>query len=321
MLKQAVALAIALTAFCGAGRADTYPTRPVTLVVPFPAGGATDALARTLAQRMTQGLGRTVLVDNRAGAGGLLGSAVVANAAPDGYTVLVATTSTHVILPLTQARPGYDPLKSFTPIGMVATAPNVLIASPKLAANSVAELISLAKAKPASLNFASSGQGSVTHLIAEKFKLEAGIDVVHIPYKGGVQSVPDLTEGSVAYLFDSIVWSLPLIRAGKLKGLAVTSRTRSTLAPDIPTVAESGLPGFEGITWFALAAPAGTPEPAVARLRTELDAALRDPAIAAKFAGFGAEPAPGSPDDLIRVIREDTVRWETVIRKAGIQKQ
>lgn len=321
MLRFTFALAATLIALSGMARADTYPERPVTLVVPFPAGGATDALARTLAQRMSQGLGKQIIVDNRAGAAGAIGTAVVANATPDGYTLLVATTSTHVILPLTQSRLGYDPLKNFAPIGMVATAPNVLIASPKLAANTVAELIQLAKNNPGSLNFASSGRGTITHLIGEKFKMEADIDVVHVPYKGGVQSIAELTEGSVSYLFDSIVWSLPQIRGGKLKGLAVTSRTRSALAPDIPTVAESGLPGFEGITWFALMVPAGTPGPVIARLRTELDAALRDKTIVDRFAGFGAEPAPGTPDALLNTIRDDTTKWDSVIRKAGMQLQ
>jgi tripartite-type tricarboxylate transporter receptor subunit TctC len=233
----AVLAAVIGAAFGSSGAsAQQWPTRPVTLIVPFAAGGATDAIARALAQRMSEGLGQQVVVENRAGAAGALGAQAAAKAAPDGHTILMATTSTHVILPLTQTNLGYDAQKDFAPIGMVATAPNILIASPKLSANSIPELIAYAKANPGKVNFASSGQGTITHLIGELFNIQAGIQAVHVPYKTGVQSFAELNDGQVHFLFDSIVWSLPQIRAGKLKGLGITSAQRSSLAPDLPSL-------------------------------------------------------------------------------------
>lgn len=297
--------------------AQSWPSRPITMIVPFAAGGATDAIARALAQRLSQGLGQQVVVENRAGAAGGIGALAVAKATSDGHTILMATTSTHVILPLTQPALGYDPMKDFAAIGMVATAPNVLIASPKLPSNSVAELIAYAKANPGKVNFASSGQGTITHLIGELFTIQAGIDAVHIPYKTGVQSFAELNEGQVHFLFDSIVWSLPQIREGKLKGLGITSAQRSKLAPDLPTIAESGLPNFEGVTWFALVAPARTPDTAINRLQTELRSALADPDLAKRLAVLGAEPVTESNGNFTETVLQDTRKWGEVIKKAG----
>ena len=248
-------------------QAQTWPSRTITLVVPFAAGGGTDAIGRVIAEKLAARLGQPVVVENKAGAASAIGTAYVGKASPDGYTLLMTTNSAMVILPLTQP-PGslnYD-RNDFSMIGLTGILPNLLIVSPKVPVNSVSELIAYAKARPGQLSFASSGNGTITHLIGELFKARTGIDVVHVPYRTGVQSAPDVMEGRVQYIFDNIIWSLPMIRAGQLKGLAITTSQRSTLAPDIPTVAESGVPGFEGITWLGLAAPAKTPEPVIARL-------------------------------------------------------
>jgi tripartite-type tricarboxylate transporter receptor subunit TctC len=298
----------------------TFPDRPLRLVVPFPAGGATDALARVIAQAMTPALGQSVAVENRAGAAGAIGAEAVARAAPDGHSFLMSTSSTHAVLPAVQPRMPYDAEKDFASIGLVATATNILIASPKLPANNVAELIALAKSRPGTLNFASSGTGTVTHLIGEMFRMRAGIRVEHVPFRGGVQSVPGLVDGSIQYLFDSVVWSLPLIREGRIKGLAVTASRRSALAPDMPTVAESGLPGFEGDTWFGLSAPAGTPPAALAKLSGALQSALRAPGTAEALARFGAEPAAdASPGAFDALIAADKAKWGAVVREAGVK--
>jgi tripartite-type tricarboxylate transporter receptor subunit TctC len=298
----------------------TFPDRPLRLVVPFPAGGATDALARVIAQAMTPALGQPVAVENRAGAAGAIGAEAVARAAPDGHSFLMSTSSTHAVLPAVQPRMPYDAEKDFASIGLVATATNILIASPKLPANNVAELIVLAKSRPGTLNFASSGTGTVTHLIGEMFQMRAGIQVEHVPFRGGVQAVPGLVDGSIQFLFDSVVWSLPLIREGRIRGLAVTASRRSALAPDMPTVAESGLPGFEGDTWFGLSAPAGTPPAALAKLSGALQAALRAPGTAEALARFGAEPAAdASPGAFDALIAADKAKWGAVVREAGVK--
>jgi tripartite-type tricarboxylate transporter receptor subunit TctC len=299
--------------------AQTWPARQVRIVLPFGAGGSTDAIARTLGQKFSEAFGQPVVIDNRPGAAGAIATDHVAKSAPDGYTLLMATTSTHSVLPVLKPQLPYDPARDFALIGMVARAPNVLIVSPTVPAANVRELIALAKAKPGSHTFASSGTGTITHLIGELFNASAGIKAVHAPYKTGVQAVPDVVSGQVAWLFDSIVWSLPQIRAGKLKGLAVTSRERSPLAPDLPTVAEAGLPGFEGVTWFGLVAPAAVPKEVAGKLNAELNRLLQTPDMRDKLAAQGAEAAPGSPEDFARVVREDAARWGKVIRDAGVK--
>jgi tripartite-type tricarboxylate transporter receptor subunit TctC len=291
------------------------------MIVPFAAGGATDAIGRALAQRLSEGLGQQVIVENRAGAAGGIGALATAKAVPDGHTILMATTSTHVILPLTQTNLGYDAQKDFTAVGMVATAPNILIASPKLSANTVSELIAYAKSNSGKVNYASSGTGTITHLIGELFTIQAGIDAVHVPYKTGVQSFAELNEGQVHFLFDSIVWSLPQIRAGKLKGLGITSAQRSSLAPDIPTIAEAGLPNFEGVTWFALVAPARAPDTAIKRLQAELKSALADPELVKRLAILGAEPASASGKSFNETLLDDVRKWGDVINKAGVKSR
>lgn len=299
--------------------AQTWPTRQIRIVLPFAAGGSTDVIARTVGQRLSETLGQPVLIDNRPGAAGAIATDHVAKAAPDGYTWLMATTSTHSILPVLNPKLPYDPKQDFALVSLVARAPNILIASPTLPVSNVAELIALARAKPGALTFASSGTGTITHLIGELFQSSGAIQAAHAPHKTGVQAVPDVVSGQIAFLFDSIVWSLPQIRAGKLKGLAITSRTRSPLAPDLPTVAESGLPGFEGVTWFGLVAPAATPQNVVTRLNGELNRILQATEMKEKLAAQGAEAAAGTPEEFARLVRDDAAKWGRVIREAGVK--
>lgn len=303
--------------------AQSWPTRSITLVVPFAAGGGTDAIARVLAEKMSARLGQPVVVENKAGAASAIGTAYVAKAQPDGHTILMTTNSAMVILPLTQPAGSLqytpDDLKM---IGLTGILPNILIVSPKVPAKNVAELIAYAKEKPGQMSFGSSGNGTITHLIGELFKARTGIDTLHVPYRTGVQAAPDVMEGRIQYIFDNIIWSLPMIRAGQLKGLAITTAQRSSLAPDIPTVAESGVPGFVGITWLGLAAPAKTPDDVVARLDKELRAVLAEPDTIAKLAATGAEPpsAPG-PEGMKTLLAEDIARWKGILSEGKIKLQ
>jgi tripartite-type tricarboxylate transporter receptor subunit TctC len=320
---RAAILAIAAALATVPATAQTWPTRTVTLVVPFAAGGGTDAIGRVIAERLSARLGQPVVVENKAGAASAIGTAYVAKAAPDGYMLLMTTNSAMVILPLTQPAGSLNYERGdLAMIGLTGILPNLLIVSPKVPANSVNELIAYAKERPGQLSFASSGNGTITHLIGELFKARAGIDVVHVPYRTGVQSAPDVMEGRVQYIFDNIIWSLPMIRQGKLKGLAITTSQRSTLAPDIPTVAESGLPGFEGITWLGLAAPAKTPSPIIQRLDAELRAVLAEPDVVKKLAATGAEPpaAPG-PDGMTAMLEADVTRWKGILGDVKIKLQ
>jgi tripartite-type tricarboxylate transporter receptor subunit TctC len=302
--------------------AQAWPTRTITLVVPFAAGGGTDAIARVVAEKLSARIGQPVVVENKAGAASAIGTAYVAKAAPDGYTLLMTTNSALVILPLIQPAGSlnYD-RTDFNLIGLTGILPNLLIVSPKVPANTTAELIAYAKERPGQLSFASSGNGTITHLIGELFNARAGINAVHVPYRTGVQSAPDVMEGRIQYIFDNIIWSLPQVRAGKIKGLAITTSRRSPLAPDIPTVAET-VPGFEGITWLGLAAPAKTPDAVVARLDNELRAVLAEPDVIAKLAATGAEPptAPG-PEGMRTLLAQDIERWTGILREGKIKLQ
>lgn len=318
-VQAALAAAVALATVPASVLAQSYPNRPIRIVVPFAAGGSTDAMARIVGQKMSEGLGQPVVIENRPGAAGGLGSEQVAKAPADGYTLLMATTSTHAILPVANPKLGYDAVKDFAPVGLVARAPNVLVVGPSLGVNSVDELLKLARSKPGQLTFASSGTGSITHLVGELFAASGGIKAMHVPYKTGVQALPDVASGQVAFQFDSITWTVPQARAGKLRALAVTGPVRSPLAPELPTVAESGLPGFEGITWFGFVAPAATPSEALARLGTELARALAHPDVREKLAAQGAEAASGQPQELSRLMREDGAKWSKVIRDAGVK--
>jgi tripartite-type tricarboxylate transporter receptor subunit TctC len=305
--------------FLGTAHAQ-YPSRALKLIVPFPPAGATDVVGRILAQKLGERLGQPVVVDNKPGAGGTIGSDLAAKSPPDGYTLLIATTSTHSIGPTLQKLP-YDPIKDFTPISHVANVPNVLIVSPSLPVNNVQELVSLAKSRPGQLNFASSGMGTIVHLNAELFRLISGTDIVHVPYKGTALAIPDLANGSISMLFDSLASVMPHIRSGKAKPLAVNASRRQALLPDIPTLAEAGMPQFDRYTWFGVFAPAGTPREIVSRLQSELVAALKAADLLERFAGVGAEPVGSSPEQFVERIRSDAARWAEVIRAANVKVQ
>jgi tripartite-type tricarboxylate transporter receptor subunit TctC len=299
-----------------------YPNKPIRMVVPFPAGGATDLLARSVAQRVGQGLGQTVVVENKAGAGGTLGSAEVAKAAPDGYTILIATSSTHAIAPHLNPNLPYKVDTDFTPIAHVAYAPNVVLVPLSLPVANMQELIAYAKARPGQLNYASSGNGTIVHLTSESFKSQAGVYITHIPYRGTALSIPDLVSGKVHLLFDSVVSGMPHVKDGKLKALAVTSRSRSTLAPELPTVAESGLPGFESTTWFGIYGPKGLPAEVTSRLNAEFNAAMKSTEVQERLARLGAEPAPpNTPAQFAALVQADSARWAQLIRERKISAE
>ena len=297
-----------------------YPQRAIKMIVPFPPAGATDIVGRIVAQKLTERLGQSVVVENRPGAGGSIGSDMVAKAAPDGYTILMATSSTHSIGPSLQKLP-YDPIKDFAAITHVADIPNVLVVSPKLPVSNVKELVAYAKANPGKLNYASSGVGTIIHLNAELFKMLTGTDIVHVPYKGSALSIPDMAAGNVGMLFDSLASVMPHIKAGNVKPLAVNAQSRSKLLPDVPTLAEAGLPAFDRYTWFGMFAPAGTPPDIVRKLQTETVAALKSPDLRERFDAVGAEPVGSTSEQFVERIRSDGVRWAEVIRKADVKVQ
>jgi tripartite-type tricarboxylate transporter receptor subunit TctC len=315
------ALACALFAAAAPALGETWPARPIRLVVPFPASGATDILSRALAQKLGDALGQPIVVDNRPGAGGAIGSELVAKAAPDGYTVLMATTSTHSVGPALNPRLPYDVERDFAPVVHVADSTNILVVSPQLPAGNVRELIALAKAKPGALNYASSGIGTIVHLTAELFASMAGVTLTHVPYKGTALALPDLMSGQVALLFDSIVSAMPHVKGGKLKALAVTGAHRSPLAPDLPTVAESGVPGFASDTYFGLFVPAATPKDVVARLNAAVNTVLAAPDFRERLAALGADPVGGTPEAFAATVRTESAKWAQVVRSAGIKAE
>jgi tripartite-type tricarboxylate transporter receptor subunit TctC len=297
-----------------------YPSHAVKLIVPFPPAGATDIVGRIVAQKLGERLGQSVVVENRPGAGGSLGSDLAAKSAPDGYTILIATSSTHSIGPVLQKLP-YDPIRDFAPITHVANVPNVLVVSPKLPAKNLKELIALAKAQPGKLNYASSGIGTIVHLNGELFKMLAGVDIVHVPYKGTQLSIPDLASGNVAMLVDSLASALPNIKNGNVRPLALNAPKRSALLPEVPTFAEAGMPEFDLYTWFGMFAPAGTPREIVARLQRDVVAGLKAPDLLERFEAVGAEPVGSTPEQFVERIRSDAARWGEVIKTANVKAQ
>jgi tripartite-type tricarboxylate transporter receptor subunit TctC len=295
------------------------PTKSVRLVVPFPAGGATDLLARSIAQRLAQQTGQNIVVDNRAGAGGTIGSAEAAKAAPDGATLLMATSSTHAIGPHLNPNLPYKVDTDFTPIAHVANATNLVLVPLALPVNSVQELIAYAKARPGQLNYASSGNGTIVQLTAEAFKAQAGLFITHIPYRGTALAIPDLVSNKVQLLFDSVVSGMPHVKDGKLKALAVTGLKRSALAPEIPTVAESGLPGFESMTWFGVYGPKGMPADMVKTWNAEFMKAMQSADVQERLAKLGAEPVTsGSAEQFAAMVKADSARWATLIQARKI---
>jgi len=309
----------ALAAPFHAAWAQNYPSRPIRLVVPFPAGGATDLFARELTQAMGEKMGATFVVDNKPGAGGAIGSTAVANAQADGYTLLLATTSTHAIGPLITKTP-YDVVRDFSPIAHVGDAPSIMLVPVDSPAKTVREWIDLARKNPGKLNYASSGIGTIVQLTAELFNAQAGVSVTHIPYKGTALSIPDLISGKVDVLFDSLPTGMPHVRDGKLRALGVTSLKRSPLAPELPAIAET-VPGFESNTWFGLYGPKDLPAALVARLNLAANEALADAQLRARFAKLGIEPSSSSPQDLAALQAQDTAKWRKIITGQHISLQ
>jgi tripartite-type tricarboxylate transporter receptor subunit TctC len=303
------------------GAAQSYPSKPIRLIVPFPPGGPNDILGRVVAQKLTEQLGYQVVIDNRGGAGGIIGAELGARAAPDGYTLLLGGTASMSINPGLHKTLPYDPIKDFSAVSLVGTAPSMLIAHPTVPIRTVKDLIKLAKAKPGQLNFASAGIGTPPHLAGELFKSMAGVDMVHVPYKGGGPALTDLLAGQVGLYFSGISSALPFVREGKLRGIAVTSAKRTAVVPDMPTIAESGLPGYEVGNWYAILAPAATPAAIVARLNAEINTALKVAEVRKRFLELAADPVGSSPAELGMYIRSEIAKWAKVIKLAGIKPE
>jgi tripartite-type tricarboxylate transporter receptor subunit TctC len=301
----------------GGAHGQSYPQRPIKMVVPFPPGGPTDVMARMAAQSLSTSLGQGVVVENRPGAGGTIGSKAVAMSDPDGYTLLFGSTSTLAISPALYRNLDYDPVKSFAPVAAFSNGPLVLVVNPAVAAASVKDLIALAKASPGRLNFASAGIGTPPHLTGELFKAKAGIDIVHVPYKGGAPAIQDVMGGQVQMTFEVMAVLLPLIQDGKLKALAVTGAARSPQLPDIPTMIEAGLPDFESNSWTGVVAPAGTPADVIAALNASVNAGLRSASTKALLVKLGADPLPGSPADFGKLLESEMRKWAAIAQAAG----
>ncbi|MGO4394150.1 tripartite tricarboxylate transporter substrate binding protein [Variovorax sp. M-6] len=308
---QACAAALCLAA-SSASLAQGYPTKPIRLIVPFPAGGATDLFARTLSQKMGEKLGTTVVIDNKPGAGGAIGSDMAAKAPADGYTLLLATTSTHSIGPAINAKLPYDTVRDFTPIAHVGDAPSIMLVPNNSPAKTVREWIDYAKKNPGKLNYASSGNGTIVQLTAELFKSQAGVFVTHIPYKGTALAIPDLITGKVDVLFDSLPTGMPHVRDGRLRALGVTTLKPSPLAPELPPIADV-LPGFESNTWFGLYGPKGLPADMVSRINTAANQSLSDPEVRDKLARLGIEPTTSTPAQLASMVAADAAKWKQII--------
>ncbi len=293
--------------------ASAYPTKPVKVVVPYPPGGPTDIVARVVFQQVSESTGQQFVIDNRAGGGGNIGAEAVAHAAADGYTLLVATTAHAINMSLFSGL-RYDVIKDFIPVSLLTQGPLVLVATPGFPANNVRELIALAKAKPDTLNFASSGNGQFTHLSGELFNAMSGVKLSHVPYKGSAPALTDVMSGQVPLMFDTMLSAMPFVNAGKLKALAVTSPMRSPAAPKIPTIAESGLPGYEVFAWNGLLAPAGTPKAVVARLSEELKKALQLPQVKEKFSAQGFAASWETPENFGKFLQDEVEKWTKTVR-------
>lgn len=312
--------ALALTVFAGTAMA-AYPDRPVRMIVPSPPGGGTDLATRIITPKLSEILGQQIVVDNRGGASGNLGAEMGARAAPDGYTLLAAIASL-TSNPSLMKRVPYDLERDFAPVSMTVVVPNVLVSSPSLPANNVKELIALVRSKPGAMQYASAGVGSMPHLMMEFFVSMAGAKMIHVPYKGAGPALVDVIAGHVPMMAANILSSLPQVKAGKLRAYGVTSAKRSPGAPDIPTIAEGGLPGYDAVTWFGVLAPAGIPKPILAQLHSGVVRAVNDPVVRKRFVDDGADPSPSkSPEEFGALMRSETKKWAKVIKDAGIQPE
>jgi tripartite-type tricarboxylate transporter receptor subunit TctC len=317
----ATILVLAAAAALGLGdarAAGDYPNRPVKLIVPFPAGGPTDVTARVVAAEMSKTLGQQIVIDNRAGAGGNVAADLAAKSPPDGYTVFFATGGTHGINPSLYKSIPYDPVKDFAPVVFVSTSANVFLATPASKVSTMTDLIAAAKAAPGKLNFATAGNGTTTHLSAELLRSLTGIEMVHVPYKGGAQAMTDLVAGQIEFMVDGLPSALPQIRAGAVKALGVTTARRLATAPEIPTVAET-VPGFEAIAWYGLVVPAKTPQEAVDRLNAEANRALASEEVRRRYAELGSDPRGGTPEEFDRHVKSELRKWAEVVKATGAQ--
>jgi tripartite-type tricarboxylate transporter receptor subunit TctC len=315
------ALGLLVLAGSAAAEADDYPNRPITLVVPFPPGGSTTIVARIIGDKLAEALGQQIVVDNRGGAGGTIGTRAVSKSAPDGYTLLLGYTGTLAIGPTLYPGAGYDPRKDFEPIGMIGHAPNSLVVHPSFNVHSVKELIAYAKANPGKVNYGSAGVGTVSHVAGVYFANAAGIQLTHIPYKGTGPALADLLGGHIPMAFAPIPATHASIAEGTLRGLAVTSAKRSSLLPDVPTIAEAGVPGFEASLFYGLVAPAGTPRPIIDKLNKALRDVLATDEVRKRLATDGAEPVPGTPEAYAIHIDQDETKWSKVVRDAGARAE
>jgi len=309
--------AVALASLAAVAQAQAWPSKPIKWVVPFAPGGTTDILARTVGEKLAVALGQPVIIENKPGAGGGVGAEFTAKSAPDGYTIMGGTISTHAINASLYKSLPYDPVKDFVAITLIARVPNMLVINPSVPAKDVKELIALLKANPGKYSFASSGNGTSQHLSGELFKSMSGTDMQHIPYKGSPPALQDVVGGQVAMTFDNITTALPLAKAGKLRALAVTTAKRSSVAPEVPTLAESGLPGFEVGSWQGVFAPAGTPPEIVKRLNAEIVKALNMPDVREKLSGLGAEIVADSPEEFSALVKAEVAKWADVVKKSG----
>jgi tripartite-type tricarboxylate transporter receptor subunit TctC len=319
LLSRFIAAAMVLAGLLATAFAQDYPNRPVRLIVPFPPGGSNDVVGRLVAMQLSTQLGQQVFVDNRGGAGGVIGTEACATAAPDGYTMCIISIA-HAVNPALH-RLNYDPIKSFAPISIFATGPNVLAINPTLSVNSVKELVALAKQKPGELNYASAGVGSFQHLGGELFKLTAGVNIVHVPYKGGGPAMQDVISGHVKIMFSSLIQTTPFIKSGQLKALGTGGAKRTSVLPDVPTISEAGVPGYVADNWWGLAAPAGLPGPLVEKLYAASQAALKSPELLAAFEREGAAPVTMTTAEFGDYIKDEIAKWGRVVKEGNIQSQ
>ena len=318
MLSMALA---ATAALANVAAAQEYPTRPITLVVGYAAGGGNDIMARAAADKMSPGLGQQIVIENRGGAGGSIATRAVAKAAPDGYTLVLGGTGTLAINPTLYPNVGYDPRKDFAPVGLIGTSALVLVVHPSVPANNIKELIAYAKANPGKLTYASAGVGSGIHLAAEYFRFQAGIEMTHVPYKGSAPALTDLVGGHVSMYFSSLPPAISLVKEGKLRALAVTGPARSEIFPELPTIAETALPGFEAVLHYGIVAPAGTPKPIITRLNEALRNAVMSDDFKQKLAADGTEPLASTPDEYAADIDKEETKWSAIVKKSGAKAQ
>jgi tripartite-type tricarboxylate transporter receptor subunit TctC len=313
--------ALLIAALAAPAAAQDYPSRPITLVVPYAAGGGNDLMARTAAEKMSRTLGQHIVIENRGGAGGSIATRQIAKAAPDGYTLGLGGTGTLAINPTLYANVGYDPRKDFAPVGLIATSALVICANPSLPARSISDLIALAKKEPGKLNYASAGTGSGIHLGTEYFAAMAGIKLTHVPYKGSAPALADLVGGHVALYFSSLPPAVGLVKDGKVRALAVTGSRRSPIFPDVPTVAEAALPGYEAVLHYGIVAPAGTPRPVIEKLSAALRAAVMSDDLKARLADDGAEPLASTPEEYAGDIDREETKWSAIVKASGAKAE